>query len=63
MPGTRMECVIESRKSGDCYTNEDAQKGTARGTKGGPLRIDVQAEDYILLRGFCLKNDRMCQPH
>ena len=63
----RVDCYIEDRSHGDCYTDVARQRGKPAGTKGGPLVLDADTAGafnygYIFLRGFCQKDDRR-QPH
>ncbi len=67
-PGTAIECYIQSRSSGDCYTDFREQQGKPAGSQGGPLQITVEngtfrSERYAFIRGFCRRSDPMCTPH
>ncbi len=66
--GTRLECYVTDRSSGDCYTDFNEQRGKPAGSEGGPLVITVEngaTRDYryAFIRGFCRKSDPMCTPH
>lgn len=59
-----VECYLvpASRSTGECYTAAD-QKGKPKGQEGGPLSLFVASGDYLLLRGFCAKDNNLCHPH
>lgn len=68
IPGTRLECYITDRSSGDCYTDFREQQGKPAGSQGGPLQITVEngttrSYRYAFIRGFCRKGGAMCTPH
>jgi hypothetical protein len=64
--GKSIECFIQDRSRGDCYTDHE-QQGKPTGQPGGPLSLNASfpshGDSYVLLRGFCRRGDELCTPH
>ena len=64
--GQQIECYISDRGSADCFT-DPSQRGNPAGQQGGPLRLDASfpshGDNYVFVRGYCRKGDKLCTPH
>jgi hypothetical protein len=63
----RVDCFIRNRDQRDCLTRSD-QAGQPPNQPGGPLELNVEmhswpSSSFLLLRGWCLKGDKLCTPN